>query len=124
MGQLEEMVMTVGFIGTAIAIASAVFAFMVNMGQLVGSMPCRRIAPWGRNQRIKVHRKGARGAGLPMVQVRMTTPKIAGWGACLLTPGPAMRLADLLDLCALELARLRPAPGPLPGGRGPRTLAQ
>src|SRR5258708_1792182 len=100
MGQLEEMVMTVGFIGTAIAVASAFFALMANMGQLVGSMPCRRIAPWGRNQRIKVHRKGARSAGLPMVQVRMTAPKMAGWGACLLTPERALVLADILDEAA------------------------
>jgi hypothetical protein len=108
--ELEEIYEAVGMMGILVAIVNAVYVSVLNMGQLVGSMPCRRIALVGRKSRIKVHRKGARSAGLPMVQVRMTAPNIRGWKACLFTPEKALVLADILDEAVRKVDALKAYP--------------
>ena len=103
--ELEEAFALVGTMGIITAIVNVVIVSVLNMGQFVGSMPCRRLAILGKTSRIKIHRKVISRRGLT-VQVRMTAPNIRGWKACLLTPEKALAVADILD----EAARRAEAP--------------
>src|SRR5258708_20361317 len=74
---LEEAFAAVVFLGIAFLIGDALFVWALNVGQLVGSMPCLRIALVRRKARIRVHRVEIRGT-FPIVQLRITAPHFPG----------------------------------------------
>ena len=97
---VERLTLAFGTLATFFGVVTIIAIVSRNVGQLVGSVPCRRIALWSRNQHLKVRRKFDRVTGLTSVRLRMTAPGVEGTRSLVYTPDEALMLADFLEEAA------------------------
>ena len=97
---LERMAELFGWIGAIVAVLAVIAIATRNLGQFVGSVPCRRIALWSRSQRLKVRRNVDRVTAQLTVRLRMTGPGVNGAQSCVCTSDEALALADFLEEAA------------------------